>query len=72
MSQEIDRISVPTNGKGPRAAEEPAPVPEAPSPVQATVLFTPTQFAVGFGILASLAVIVASRLFRRGRSGRRS
>ena len=72
MSQETDRISVPTNGKSPPAGEAREPVPEAPPPEQTTDLFTPTQLAVGFGILASLAVIVASRLFRRGRSGRRS
>lgn len=68
-----DRIPVPTNGKGPRHVDEPAPpAPSAPSsPDEVTVNFTPTQIAVGFGIVASLVLLAARQLRRRGRRGRR-
>lgn len=69
MSPETDRIPVPTNGlrRNPVADE---PVPDPPAADQATVVFTPTQMAVGFGILASLVLLVVGRMRRRGRSGR--
>ena len=68
MSQAPDRIPVATNGKGPHPSE-PAPAPVDSQPTQpATVVFTPTQLAVGFGILASLVLLVAGRLRRRNRS----
>jgi hypothetical protein len=73
MSEETDRIAVPTNGKGPKAvpaaegSAAPAPVP-ATSDEETSVAFTPAQLAIGFGILASLVLIVAGRLRRR--SGR--
>jgi hypothetical protein len=68
MSQAPDRIPVPTNGKGPHpTAPEPAAPDVEPTPPP-TVAFTPTQLAVGFGILASLVVLVAGRLRRRQRS----
>lgn len=69
MSSETDRIPVPTNGKRPHPVAG-EPVPEAPAADQATAPFTPTQLAVGFGILASLVLLVAGRLRRRGRSDR--
>ena len=78
MSPDTDRIAVPTNGRGPHPAPEPAPampaparpvVPE-PSPGPA-VPFTPTQLAVGFGILAAVVALLARGLRRRGRAGRR-
>ena len=69
MSPETDRIPVPTNGKGPHPVDDPPPSADAPSPDQSTVVFTPTQLAVGFGILASLVLLVARRMRRRGRSG---
>lgn len=55
----------------PAAAVAPAATvaPAAPA-APPTVVFTPTQLAVGFGILASLVVLVAGRIRRRGRSGR--
>ena len=74
MSEETDRIAVPTNGKGPKAVpaadgsattSEPAP---RTSQEETSVAFTPTQLAIGFGILASLVLIVAGRMRRR--SGR--
>ena len=71
MNQGPDRIAVPTNGKGPHPVEEAAPVADAQSSPPATVAFTPTQLAVGFGILASLVLIVVGRMRRRGRSGPR-
>jgi len=74
MSEETDRIAVPTNGKGPKAvpatggsAATPEPVPGT-SDGETSVAFTPTQLAIGFGILASLVLIVAGRMRRR--SGR--
>jgi hypothetical protein len=70
VSQETDRIVVPTNGKGPHPVDS-TPPPEAPvDPLPSTVTFTPTQLAVGFGILASLVLLVA-RQVRRGRSDAR-
>ena len=76
MSSENDRIPVPTNGRRPKPVPaEPAvgpaaePFPAAPAALP-TVAFTPTQLAVGFGIVASLVLLVAGRIRRRGRSGR--
>jgi hypothetical protein len=73
MSSEIDRIRVPTNGKGPHRVDEPLPPVDEPAPPAeaSSVVFTPTQLAVGFGILASLVVLVARQIRRRGRSGSR-
>jgi hypothetical protein len=84
MSPETDRIPVPTNGKGPHPVKglhpvngpvhDPAPVPgpaeptERTDPAETTIVFTPTQLAVGFGIIASLVLL----LVRRMRGSRRS
>jgi hypothetical protein len=75
MSQETDRIAVPTNGRRPKAvptADDPPTPPEPPAPgtsdEELSVAFTPKQLAIGFGILASLVLIVAGRMRRR--SGR--
>jgi hypothetical protein len=75
MTREIDRIPVPTNGRGPRPVEPAEPSTAAPGATSATsdeadralqtVAFSPTQLAVGFGILASLILLVLGR--RRGR-----
>jgi len=71
MSPETDRIAVPTNGKGPHPVE-PAPAPVEPDePVPPTATFTPTQLAVGFGILASLVLLVVRQARQRGRSDAR-
>jgi hypothetical protein len=75
MSEDTERIPVPTNGRGPRlqGSAEPvdwphSPPGEPPSRDQA-IPFTPNQLAVGFGIVAGLVLLfVGSR--RRGRSGR--
>ena len=74
MSPDTDRILVPTNGKRPHPSPEPeAPVPivEKRSTLPAVAPFTPTQLAVGFGILAAIVALVAGGLRRRSRAGRR-
>ncbi len=72
MSPETDRIAVPTNGKRPHPMPEPADPDSSERPMPATTApFTPTQLAVGFGILAAVVALVARSLRRRGRSGRR-
>jgi len=73
MSPDTDRIAVPTNGSGPHAVPgETAATPEPPAPgtsdEELSVAFTPKQLAIGFGILASILLIVAGRMRRR--SGR--
>jgi hypothetical protein len=72
MSPDTDRISVPTNGRGPHPVPDPSPPgePERPAAPMSTAPFTPTQLAVGFGILASIVAIVVRRMRRRSR-GRR-
>jgi hypothetical protein len=70
MTRDLDRVPVPTNGKGPHHVDEPAPAAPLPSD-ELSVTFTPTQIAVGFGIVASLLLLVARQLRRRGRRGRR-
>jgi hypothetical protein len=69
----LDRVPVPTNGKRPRHVDEPPPSapPTRSSPNELTVTFTPAQIAVGFGIIASLVLLAARQLRRRGRRGRR-
>jgi len=68
MSQAPDRIPVPTNGKGPHSGEtSPARVEDDAVPPP-SVVFTPTQLAVGFGIIASLVLFAVGRMRRRNRS----
>jgi hypothetical protein len=74
MSPDTDRIAVPTNGKRPHpVAEAAAPAPDADArPTSPSVVpFTPTQLAVGFGILAAVVALLAGSLRRRGRGRRR-
>jgi hypothetical protein len=83
MSTDPDRIAVPTNGRRPHAvatvpAEE-KPPPEAsptvpaasnlPSDADLATALSPRQLAVGFGILASIMVLVAGRVLRRRSRG---
>jgi hypothetical protein len=75
MSQDTDRIAVPTNGRRPKAVPGPDGPPVSPERVapgtsdeELSVAFTPKQLAIGFGILASLVLIVAGRLRRRSGS----
>ena len=72
MSPDTDRIVAPTNGKHPAPRPEPKPAPPAGPPAQpATAPFTPTQLAVGFGILAALIALIVGSLRRRSHPGRR-
>ena len=77
MSPDTDRIAVPTNGRGPHPAPDapPAGLAATPSASSATspptatdprVVVSPTQLAVGFGVLASLILLLAGRRRRRG------
>ncbi len=71
MTNEVERVPVPTNGKGPHPASEPSAALPADEPSQElNVSFTPTQIAAGFGIVASLVLLAARQIRRRGR-GRR-
>jgi hypothetical protein len=75
MSQDPDRIAVPTNGRRPHPAPEPTPHDgpgEAgsgePSDEEMSTAFSPKQLAIGFGIVASLVLILVGSA-RRRRSG---
>jgi hypothetical protein len=76
MSSDPARIQVPTNGTRPHpvppAAAEPsvtAPVAPAATPAMRDLPggLSPQQLAVGFGIVASLLVVVAGLVRRRVR-----
>jgi hypothetical protein len=75
MSPDADRIAVPTNGKRPHPVPEPVvpppPTIDKPSTSPAVVAFTPTQLAVGFGIVAAAIALLAGSLRRRSRARRR-
>jgi len=73
MSPESDRIAVPTNGRGPHpigdtatASASGATSPGAPTEEEMSVAFSPKQLAIGFGIIASLALLLIGRARRRG------
>ena len=79
MSQDADRIAVPTNGRGPHPAGPAATPPgpsatvdrrpdDVPSDEELATAFSPARLAVGFGIVASLVVLLAGWA-RRRRSG---
>ena len=76
MSADPDRISVPTNGRGPHPIPDLTASPALPSEPslsgptkeEMSVAFSPKQAAIGFGILASLLLLVVGWA-RRGRSG---
>jgi hypothetical protein len=74
MSPDTDRIAVPTNGRRPHPAAVEEPATTDPSQREAAddtsdealaVAFSPKQLAVGFGILASLLVLIAGWARRR-------
>ena len=83
MSQDSDRIAVPTNGRRPHAVTTPAPEPElpaaapsseratagAPSDAELATALSPKQLAVGFGVVASIVLLVAGRVLRRRTRG---
>ncbi len=72
MSQDPDRIAVPTNGRGPHPSADLAAPSEvasgAPTNQEMSMAFSPKQLAIGFGIVASLLLLLAGRA-RRRRSG---
>jgi hypothetical protein len=73
MSVDPDRIAVPTNGRRPHAAPDASPPPPGAwfgglSEGEMPVAFSPRQVAIGFGIVASLLLLLAGRA-RRRRSG---
>jgi hypothetical protein len=75
MSNDQDRVAVPTNGRRPHALTiepedtRPAPVESdatgAPTVTEMATAMSPRNLAIGFGILASLAVLAAGLLRRR-------
>ena len=68
MTNDLERVPVPTNGKGPHPVTDPEPPPAADEPSgELNVGFTPTQIAIGFGIVASLVLLAARQFRRRGR-----
>jgi hypothetical protein len=72
MTDDTDRIPVPTNGKGPHAGVTLTAGGDVASggavPREQTVGFTPNQLAAGFGIVAGLLLLaVAGRRRSRGR-----
>ena len=81
MTHDTDRVAVPTNGRKPHPAPSAAPkgTPDGAdlddlddiddtSDAALSVAFSPKQLAIGFGILASLVLLVAGAARRR--SGR--
>jgi len=73
MSADPDRIAVPTNGRRPHAVPDSSPPPPRASSgglseVEMPVAFSQKQVAIGFGIVASLLLLLAGRA-RRRRSG---
>ena len=69
MSQDPDRIAVPTNGRGPHPLPDvvagTGSSPGSPTEEEMSVAFTPRQLAIGFAIVASLILLVAGRAHRR-------
>ena len=77
MSNDSDRIAVPTNGKGPHPVTAPlAPLRGEPPTAEPLRTFSPTdpallgavspkQLAIGFGIVASLVLLALGRSRRR-------
>jgi len=73
MSQDTDRIAVPTNGRGPHPVAAP-PTPAdadqgAPSDEEMSTAFTPKQLAIGFAIVASLVLLLVGAVRRRRPGG---
>ena len=73
MSPADDRIPVPTNGHArpldgpasPGLAAPPSALPAPPPAPAPTIAFTLGQLAVGFGILASIVLLLLGRRRRR-------
>jgi hypothetical protein len=83
MSPEPDRIAVPTNGRRPHPVatltaepEAPAGAPPSetatsavPSDAELATALSPKQLAVGFGVVATIVLLVAGRVLRRRSRG---
>lgn len=80
MSTDPDRIAVPTNGRGPHAVpgvDDAGPTPTSPATPRPAVPpeldlsadlsgpFSSRQLIVGFGIIASVVLLLISRARRR-------
>jgi hypothetical protein len=71
MSQDPDRIAVPTNGRRPHPLVTPEPAAPseadsgAPSDEEMSTAFTPKNLAIGFGIVASLVLLLVGAARRR-------
>ena len=69
MSPDSDRIAVPTNGHRRQPVSDTVPAtaddPGAPSDEEMSVAFTPKQLAIGFGVIASLVLLVVGLVRRR-------
>ena len=77
MSQDTERIPIPTNGTGPKPPPAASASPAGPTterrgatvdvvPRDQTVAFTPNQLAAGFGIVAGLLLLFVGARRRRG------
>ena len=74
MSGDQDRVAVPTNGRRPHAvtiepdeAHRPpaaAADPVGPTTTDLATVVSPRSLAIGFGILASLGLLVVGRVLR--------
>jgi hypothetical protein len=70
MSSDQDRVAVPTNGRRPHTVtiepDETRRPSEAPEDTVATTTtaVSPRSLAIGFGILASLGLLVVGRVLR--------
>jgi hypothetical protein len=83
MSPDSDRIALPTNGRRPHAVTTPTAEPEVPVETSSTetadagvpsnaelaTALSPKQLAVGFGVVASIVLLVAGRVLRRRARG---
>jgi hypothetical protein len=69
MSQDPDRIAVPTNGRRPHPIAAPDVSTDvdqgAPSDEEMSTAFTPKNLAIGFGIVASLVLLLVGAARRR-------
>ena len=73
MSSDQDRVAVPTNGRRPHAvtiepddAHRPPEAEEdtAPTTTDLATAMSPRSLAIGFGILASLGLLLVGRVLR--------
>jgi hypothetical protein len=66
MTRDVDRISVPTDGRGPHSVVPPEMDDlDDDGPLPSAIPLSPTQLIVGFGVIASLIVFLLGRRWRR-------